>query len=219
MRKRSEVQFYYQTNNYSIHTSSDPTMSLSSTSTATTIIAGAGIQPLRFFSMSNKSLSFYCNNPQALQQFGSAAQINNIICDRAKSDLIYQSLHGCIVIGTPQCGKTSLLFQYAYSVAREGLTTTNAMSSHDNDSNLVVFICSRHKIHSNPPIILQQVQEMSSSSNNNDIFAPMPFLPFPNPLHKLNNSSNSSSSNNKIIIRPRFYNIHRSGRHDPTWRD
>ncbi|KAG6783062.1 hypothetical protein NC652_009410 [Populus alba x Populus x berolinensis] len=55
-----------------------------------------------------------------------------------------------LLSGPPSCGKTSLLFQFAYNVALEA-----------EDDRKVVFICHRSRIESAPPFLSQGIQPSS----------------------------------------------------------
>lgn len=59
-----------------------------------------------------------------------------------------------LLSGPPSCGKTSLLFQFAYNSATE--EETQKIVSGD-----VVFICSRRRLETNPPFLSQDVDASS----------------------------------------------------------
>lgn len=56
-----------------------------------------------------------------------------------------------LLSGPPSCGKTSLLFQFAF----------NSACDRNSDNPFVVFICNRRKLESNPPFLSQAVDPSS----------------------------------------------------------
>ncbi|KAK4256069.1 hypothetical protein QN277_008982 [Acacia crassicarpa] len=61
-----------------------------------------------------------------------------------------------LLSGPPSCGKTSLLFQFAFNVA---ISLTNSTTSK------VFFICNRHKLDSKPPFLSQGIDASSDVFN------------------------------------------------------
>ncbi|CAN6472452.1 unnamed protein product [Victoria cruziana] len=81
-----------------------------------------------------------------LKQFFSSSQIESFRLDDASDS---QQDHTIILLsGPPSCGKTSLLFQYAYNRAISGWGS-------------VVFICNKKRMYRNPPFLSQGIDPAS----------------------------------------------------------
>ncbi|XP_009378809.1 uncharacterized protein LOC103967257 isoform X1 [Pyrus x bretschneideri] len=60
-----------------------------------------------------------------------------------------------LLSGPPSCGKTSLLFQFAFNSAME--------AAHDCKNDQVVFICNRRRLEAKPPYLSQGVDSSSQA--------------------------------------------------------
>ncbi|CAI9093078.1 OLC1v1028486C1 [Oldenlandia corymbosa var. corymbosa] len=59
-----------------------------------------------------------------------------------------------LVSGPPSCGKSSLLFQFAFNSASHGTSSSSTCST-------VVFLCNRRKLETNPPFLSQGIDPSS----------------------------------------------------------